>query len=158
MRKNTKNGNQRFIPHSDVFHWFPLYFFSPKIAPPLSQKFTAGIRRPISGTTYCPLPLFADPASPPHHRHLHFFHGSFSQFPFRSPFPIPRRHCGFISLIAPHRFRPSGTPPVYPPKDFPENSQPFSPPFSLPPYTYASNKKKEKGLLSFKSSPFRRSP
>lgn len=155
MRNNTKNGNQRFIPPFGCFPLIPVVFFQTGERP-------ASIHRGSPLRFAAPSP--ARPTAPFHCLptlllHLttgtfHFFHGSFSQFPSRIPFPIPRRHRGFISLIAPSSSPPVRRTPAPPQMGSQGNSQPLSPPFSLPspPHTYASNKKRKRTAFFQKQS------
>ena len=159
MRSNTKNGNQRFIPPFGCFPLIPVVFFQTGERPATIAEIhrwnsPTHLRHDLLPPSIVCRPCFS--TSPPA-----------PSFLPRIIFTIPLPH-SFPHSPPPSRFhfpdrplivsaRPAHT---CPPNGFPRK---FTAAFSallapLPPHTHMPQTKKEKGLLSFKSSPFRRSP
>ncbi len=150
MRNNTKNGNQRFIPHSNVFHWFPMYFSD--------RRTTRHYRRNSPLKFADPSP--ARPTAPFHCLPTPLLHLTTSTFisstdhfhnsppAFLSPFPPPSR---FHFPDSPPSFPSVGYTTCIPPKRLPRkiHSRFLHP--SRFPHTYCLKQKKKKDCFLSKA-------
>lgn len=158
MRNNTKNGNQRFIPPFGCFPLIPVVFFQTGERPATIAEIhrwnsPTHLRHDLLPPSIVCRPCFStSPPAPSFLPRIIFtisLPHSFSHSPPPSRFHFPDSPPSFPSV--------GYTTCIPPKKASPENSQPLSPPSSHPPHMM-SQARKEKGLLSFKSSPYRRSP